>query len=57
MNGGRVRAALVTTALVVAAPVLGVVMLVVHELGPTVVTRALGDGRATFILYGNGCVG
>ena len=39
------------------APVITVVMITVHEIGHTVVARLLGDGRATFILVGNSCIG
>src|ERR1700680_4290670 len=42
---------------VLCAPVVTVVMVVTHEVGHTVVARLLGDGRATFVLYGHGCIG
>jgi Peptidase M50B-like len=54
----RRRRALAVTALVVAwLPVLTVAMVITHEAGHTVMARLLGDGRATFRLYGRNCVG
>jgi hypothetical protein len=32
-------------------------MIIVHEIGHTVVARLLGDGRATFTLYSSHCIG
>jgi hypothetical protein len=37
--------------------VITVLMILTHELGHTLVARLLGDGRATFTLYGPGCIG
>jgi hypothetical protein len=38
-------------------PVITVAMIIVHEVGHTVVARALGDGRATFTIYSSHCIG
>ena len=38
-------------------PVITVMMIIVHEVGHSVVARVLGDGRATFILYSGHCIG
>ncbi len=42
---------------VLCVPVVTVLMVLTHEIGHTVVARLLGDGRATFRLYGHGCTG
>ncbi len=51
------RAALVTCLVVLAAPVVTAIMVLTHEVGHTVVARMLGDGRATFRIYGHACIG
>jgi hypothetical protein len=51
------RAAVVTCFVVLAAPVVTAIMVLTHEVGHTVVARLLGDGRATFRIYGHGCIG
>jgi hypothetical protein len=51
------RALLVTCLVVVCLPVVTVLMILTHEIGHTVVARLLGDGRATFVLYGRACIG
>jgi hypothetical protein len=38
-------------------PVITLAMIIVHEVGHTVVARLLGDGRATFTLYSSHCIG
>lgn len=55
MRGRRV--VLVTCLAVLCVPVVTVLMVLTHEIGHTVVARLLGDGRATFRLYGHGCIG
>jgi Peptidase M50B-like len=51
------RAALVTCLAVLCVPVVTVLMVLTHEIGHTAVARLLGDGRATFRIYGHDCVG
>ncbi len=51
------RAALLTCLVVLAAPVVTAIMVLTHEAGHTVVARLLGDGRATFRIYGHDCIG
>ena len=51
------RLGAVVCLVVLFAPVVTVVMVVTHEVGHTVVARLLGDARATFVLYGHGCIG
>jgi hypothetical protein len=51
------RAVLVTCLAVLCVPVVTVLMVLAHEIGHTVVARLLGDGRATFRLYGHDCIG
>ncbi len=51
------RAVLVTCLVVLCVPVVTVLMVLTHEIGHTVVARLLGDGRATFRIYGPGCIG
>jgi hypothetical protein len=42
---------------IVCVPISTFVMIIVHEVGHTVVARVLGDGRATFTLYSSHCIG
>jgi hypothetical protein len=51
------RAAAVTGLAVLCVPLVTVAMIITHEVGHTVVARLLGDRRATFLLYGNSCIG
>jgi hypothetical protein len=51
------RGITLTCLVVLAAPVVTALMILTHEVGHTVVARALGDGRATFRVYGHGCIG
>jgi hypothetical protein len=51
------RAALVTCLVLLCVPFVTVLMVLTHEIGHTVVARLLGDGRATFRIYGHGCIG
>jgi hypothetical protein len=51
------RAVLLTCVIVLAAPVVTALMVLTHEIGHTVVARLLGDGRATFRIYGHDCIG
>jgi hypothetical protein len=55
VRGGR--AVLVIGLAVLCVPVVTVAMVLTHEIGHTVMARLLGDGRATFRIYGDGCVG
>jgi hypothetical protein len=51
------RRLLLALLMVGCAPVITVAMIIVHEVGHTVVARLLGDGRATFTLYSSHCIG
>jgi hypothetical protein len=51
------RAVLVTCLVLLCVPLVTVLMVLTHEIGHTVVARLLGDGRATFRIYGHGCIG
>jgi hypothetical protein len=51
------RRVLLVVLVIVCIPVVTVGMIILHEVGHTVVARVLGDGRATFTLYGSHCIG
>lgn len=51
------RRVLLVLRVIVCVPVITVAMILVHEVGHTVVARLLGDSRATFILYSSHCIG
>jgi hypothetical protein len=51
------RAMMLACLVILAAPVVTAIMVLTHEIGHTVVARALGDGRATFRIYGHDCIG
>jgi hypothetical protein len=53
----RWRRILLALVVFICLPVITFVMIIVHEVGHTVVARVLGDGRATFILYSGHCIG
>lgn len=53
----RWRRILLPLVVIVCLPATTFVMIIVHEVGHTVVARLLGDGRATFILYSAHCIG
>ncbi len=48
---------MLTCCVVLAVPVVTAIMVLTHEVGHTVVARLLGDGRATFRIYGHDCIG
>jgi hypothetical protein len=56
LASGR-RRVLVALWVIVCVPVITAAMIIVHEIGHTAVARALGDGRATFVLYSRHCIG
>jgi hypothetical protein len=51
------RAVLTAGLIVLCAPFIAAAMVLTHEIGHTVMAWLLGDGRATFRIYGHGCVG
>jgi hypothetical protein len=53
----RWRRVLLVLLMIVCVAVITLVMIIVHEVGHTVVARVLGDGRATFTLYSSHCIG
>jgi hypothetical protein len=53
----RRRRVLLVLLIIVCVPAITLVMIIVHEVGHTVVARVLGDGRATFTLYSSHCIG
>jgi hypothetical protein len=53
----RWRRVLLALLMIVCVAVITLVMIIVHEVGHTVVARVLGDGRATFTLYSSHCIG
>jgi hypothetical protein len=53
----RWRRVLLVLLVILCVPVVTFVMIIVHEVGHTVVARMLGDGRATFTLYSSHCIG
>jgi hypothetical protein len=53
----RRRRVLLVLLIIVCVPASTLVMIIVHEVGHTVVARVLGDSRATFTLYSSHCIG
>jgi hypothetical protein len=53
----RWRRVLLVLLMIACVPVIVLVMIIVHEVGHTVLARVLGDGRATFTLYSSHCIG
>jgi hypothetical protein len=53
----RWRRVLLVLLMIACIPAITLAMIIVHEVGHTLVARALGDGRATFTLYSSHCIG